>query len=51
MSSKRVKQYKRVIGKELVKAQNDIVFNFIKETKDRPLRERIIIALWIIKGK
>lgn len=51
MGQKRVKQYKRVIMKELRKARSEIIFEFIKETKDRKFWDRLVIAFWILKGK
>jgi hypothetical protein len=50
MSQKRIKQYKRVIIKELRKGRSEIIFEFIKETKCQKFWDRLVIAFWILKG-
>lgn len=51
MWQRRVKQYKKVIKKELIKSGNDILFRYLQEIRQSKLSERIKIALWIIKGE
>lgn len=51
MGQKRVKQYKRVIKKELTKAHMDILFRELQAVRKSKLLARIKVALWIIKGE